>query len=51
MWAEVARDVADSVIIPFDLRVEADDLIVKYNELVKIFGEKMEAHGIDMSKL
>ena len=51
VWGEVARDTADSVIIPFDLRIEADDIIKKYNDLVENSGTQMEAHGIDMSKL
>ena len=51
IWGEVVRDIADSVIIPFDLTIEADDLLVRYNELFGIYGSDMEAHGIDMSKI
>ena len=51
IWGEVARDIADSIVIPFDLRYEADELLTKYEDLVKGYGTDMTNHGIDLSKI
>uniref|UniRef100_H2YB01 glutamate carboxypeptidase II n=1 Tax=Ciona savignyi TaxID=51511 RepID=H2YB01_CIOSA len=51
VWAELARKLADVLILPVDCRLYASDLAQKRDVLYQQYGSKMETHGIEFSQL
>ena len=51
VWGEIARRLADAVILPIDCRLYADFLAKNRDSLKEGYGDDMTANGIDFGEL